>query len=50
MLEFYHIKHPKARKEHVCDLCNSKILLGQTYERYSGKYNGDMFDLKLFGL
>ena len=46
MLEFYHIKHPKARKKHVCDLCGSKILLGQTYERYSGKYNGNMFDLK----
>ena len=46
MLEFYHINHPKARKEHVCDLCGSKILLGQTYERYSGKYDGNMFDLK----
>ena len=46
MLEFYHVKHPKARKEHVCDLCNSKIPLGQVYERYSGKYDGDMFDLK----
>ena len=48
MLEFYHIKHPKARKEHVCDLCGSKIPLGQVYERYSGKYDGDMFDLKVF--
>ena len=46
MLEFYHVKHPKARKEHVCDLCGSKILLGQIYERYSGKYDGNMFDLK----
>ena len=26
MLEFYHVKHSKARKEHVCDLCGSKIL------------------------
>ena len=50
MLEFYHIKHPKERKEHVCDLCGSKILLGQTYERYSGKYDGDMFDLKKYCL
>ena len=46
MLEFYHVKHSKARKEHVCDLCGSKIRLGQTYERYSGKYDGNMFDLK----
>lgn len=46
MLEFYDIKHSKARKEHVCDLCGSKIYPGQVYERYSGKYDGDLFDLK----
>ena len=46
MLEFYHLKHPRARKEHVCDLWGSKILLGQTYERYSGKFDGNMFVLK----
>ena len=28
--EFYHIKHPKARKEHICDLCGSKIPFGQS--------------------
>ena len=34
MLEFYHVKYPKARKEHLCDLCDS---LSQVDERYLGK-------------
>ena len=46
MLEFWNIKHPKARKEHTCDMCGLKILPGQIYERYSGKYDGDLFDWK----
>lgn len=46
MLEFWNIKHPKARKEHTCDMCGLKILTGQIYERYSGKYDGDLFDWK----
>lgn len=46
MLEFYKSATPKARKEYICDLCGQKILKGETYHRYSGKYNGDMFDDK----
>ena len=46
MLEFFNSKHPQARKEYKCDLCNQKIKVGEKYHRYSGKYDGDMFDDK----
>lgn len=46
MLDFYNIKTPKARKEHKCDLCEGTIQKGETYCRFSGKYDGDMFDDK----
>jgi hypothetical protein len=43
--EFFNTTWPKARKEHVCEDCNRKILAGQTYHRVSGKYDGEMFDV-----
>ena len=46
MLEFFNITYPKAKKEHVCDLCNHKIAVGEKYSRFSGKYDGDMLDIK----
>lgn len=46
MLDFYTITEPKARKNHTCDLCCRTIHKGEVYHRYSGKYNGDMFDSK----
>lgn len=46
MLEFWNNRHHKARKKHVCDMCGLEILPGQTYQRYSGKYDGEMFDCK----
>lgn len=46
MLEFGKCSYPKARKPHKCDLCGCDIAPGQTYKRYSGKYEGAMFDLK----
>lgn len=46
MLDFYKTAYPKARKEYACDLCGNKIHVGETYHRFSGKYDGDMFDLK----
>ena len=46
MLEFYTSTYPKARKEYKCDLCGGTIHKGEKYSRYSGKYDGDMFDYK----
>lgn len=46
MLEFGNYTSPKAKKEHICDLCNHKIHVGEKYSRFSGKYDGDMFDVK----
>lgn len=46
MLDFYTSTFPKARKEHVCDLCGGIIGKGEVYHRYSGKYDGEMFDDK----
>ena len=44
MLEFYSNKFHISRKEHKCDLCGKIIHIGEKYNRYSGKYDGDMFD------
>ena len=46
MIEFYKSTCPKARKDHKCDLCGGTIHIGEKYHRYSGKYDGDMFDEK----
>lgn len=46
MLDFYDSTTPKARKEHICDLCGQKIQIGEKYSRFRGKYDGDMFDIK----
>lgn len=46
MLEFCSYRQLKARKEHICTLCNDIIHVGETYVRYSGKYDGQMFDDK----
>lgn len=46
MLEFSSSTYPKARKEYKCDLCGEVIHKGEVYHRWSGKYDGDMFDNK----
>jgi hypothetical protein len=42
--EFQETRWPKARKEHVCGECERKIIKGETYHRWSGKYDGEFFD------
>ncbi len=42
-MDFYTEKCVKARKEHICELCNEKILAGEEYRRESGKFEGMMF-------
>lgn len=46
MLEFWTIREPIAKKDHVCDLCGERIRTGERYVRFSGKYDGWMFDHK----
>lgn len=47
MLEFQNYSERNARKEHKCSLCGETILAGEKYVRFSGKYDGQMFDQKL---
>lgn len=44
MLEFLRQTNPRARKQHICQLCKGVISTGEKYIRQSGKYDGDMFD------
>lgn len=47
MSDFYTSTQHKARKDHVCDLCTTKILKGQDYIKVAGTYAGDFFSHKL---
>lgn len=46
MLEFSSSSTPIANKIHICDLCGEEIQKGEKYSRFSGKYDGYMFDAK----
>jgi hypothetical protein len=41
--EFQEIKDVKARKPHKCVECRRVIEKGETYQRYSGKFDGAVF-------
>lgn len=45
-MDFFNSTQPRARKDYSCDLCNQIIHKGEVYHRYSGKYDGEMFDDK----
>ena len=45
-MDFFNSKFPKAKKDHICDLCNQKIHIGEKYHRFAGKYEGNMFNDK----
>lgn len=47
MSDFYVATQRKARKDHICDLCATKILKGQEYINAAGMYEGDFFSHKL---
>jgi len=40
------VRWPKAKKEHRCEDCNEPIPVGSKYQRASGKYDGEFFDIK----
>ena len=46
MLEFQNYSEPIARKDYKCFLCGEEIHAGEKYVRFSGKYDGMMFDNK----
>ena len=39
--EFYSVRNPIARREHKCWECQRPIAPGESYERTSGKWDGD---------
>lgn len=43
MMEFYTAAIYKAKKDHVCHICDETIHKGELYEYESGKYEGDFF-------
>ena len=38
---------PIARKEHICRWCGEKILIGEKYHRYCGRFEGEWQDTKM---
>lgn len=38
---------PVARKAHYCDLCGTKILPGQSYDRQTNVFDGRVYDWKM---
>jgi DNA-directed RNA polymerase subunit RPC12/RpoP len=43
-MSFWKSQYHIARKEHVCEYCNKKILVGEKYSRESGMYEGEFND------
>lgn len=39
-------KQTKARKEHRCDFCGERILIGESYEKSTYAYDGHVYDWK----
>ena len=44
MMEFYNSYTQKAKKEHICEACQQKILIGERYRYESGKFDRQFFD------
>ena len=45
--EFFSERLLKSQKEHICEMCNKKINLGNYYYRESGKWDGGFFSRAL---
>lgn len=43
--EFWDVRWVKARKSHRCSACGTRIDVGTRYNRFSGKFDGDMFSI-----
>lgn len=39
-------KKRKARKEHICDTCGSKIYIGEEYDSQTNKFDGLIYNWK----
>jgi hypothetical protein len=44
--DFSTMKWPKARKEHKCEECGRAIAKGEIYQKFSGKFDGDMYHVE----
>ncbi len=44
--EFGHESDPVAKKNHICDQCQSEIQIGEKYIRFYGKWDGDIATYK----
>jgi len=44
--EFYCESFPKAKKEHICCECRGIIPKGSSYEKVTGKWNGEISTYK----
>jgi hypothetical protein len=47
MIETLKTVERKARKNHVCDLCNNDINKGEIYIHQTNKYDGSVYDFKM---
>ena len=43
MTDFYNNTYPRARKEHICDICGEKIKVGEEYAKKVGKIDGEFY-------
>lgn len=39
-------KKTKARKEHICDTCGSKIYINEEYDLQTNKFDGQIYNWK----
>lgn len=42
-MEFYNSTYKTAKKDHICEVCQRKISVGEKYEYQCGKYDGSFF-------
>ena len=47
MNDFNAVQILRARKQHKCEECRESILVGEKYMRRSGKFEGDMYAVKM---
>jgi hypothetical protein len=47
MSDFGGYTWPKARKEHRCEWCYQKILIGEVHARFVGKWEGEFQDWRV---
>jgi len=44
--DFYDERNPRAKKEHICCECGETIKVGETYNKVTGKWDGNICSYK----